>query len=74
VLAKAPLARVPENTLKFAVGIMLTTFGIFWGAEGAGASWPGEDAAIFGVLAFVIGWSALMVALLKRRRVQVAVA
>jgi uncharacterized membrane protein len=74
VLAKAPLARVPENTLKFAVGIMLTTFGIFWGAEGAGASWPGEDAAIFGVLAFVIAWSALMVALLKRRRVQVAVA
>ncbi len=74
VLAKAPLTRVPENTLKFAVGIMLTTFGIFWGAEGAGANWPGQDAAIFGVLAFVIGWSALMVALLKRRRLQVAVA
>jgi uncharacterized membrane protein len=74
VLAKAPLARVPENTLKFAVGIMLTTFGIFWGAEGAGANWPGEDAAIFGVLAFVIGWSALLVVLLKRRRLQVAVA
>jgi len=74
VLAKAPLTRVPENTLKFAVGIMLTTFGIFWGAEGAGANWPGEDAAIFGVLAFVIAWSALLVALLKRRRLQVAVA
>jgi uncharacterized membrane protein len=38
VLARAPLARVPENTMKFAVGVMLTTFGIFWGAEGAGAS------------------------------------
>ena len=37
VLARAPLARVPENTMKFAVGIMLTTFGIFWSAEGAGA-------------------------------------
>jgi uncharacterized membrane protein len=74
VLVHAPLTRVPENTLKFTVGIMLTTFGIFWGAEGAGANWPGEDAAIFGVLAFVIGWSALMVALLKRRRLQVAVA
>ena len=74
VLAKAPLARVPENTLKFTVGIMLTTFGIFWGAEGAGAHWPGQDAAIFGVLAAVIGWSALMVVLLKRRRLQVAVA
>ena len=74
VLAKAPLARVPENTLKFAVGIMLTTFGIFWGAEGAGAHWPGRDAAIFGVLAFVIAWSALLVMLLKRRRLQMAVA
>ncbi len=74
VLAKAPLARVPENTLKFAVGIMLTTFGIFWGAEGAGAHWPGQDAAIFGVLAFTIAWSALLVAVLKRRRTQVAVA
>lgn len=43
---KAPLARVPENTLKFVVGVMLTSFGMFWGAEGAGASWPGSDAAL----------------------------
>src|SRR3954452_21847226 len=41
---RAPLARVPENAMKFAVGIMLTTFGIFWAAEGAGAKWPGSDA------------------------------
>ena len=40
-LVRAPLARVPENTLKFAVGVMLTTFGTFWAAEGAGAHWPG---------------------------------
>ena len=39
---RAPLSRVPENGLKFAVGVMLTSFGIFWGAEGAGADWPGE--------------------------------
>ena len=51
VLARAPLARVPENTMKFAVGIMLTTFGIFWSAEGAGAHWPGGDTALVGVLA-----------------------
>ena len=43
---RAPLARVPENTLKFVVGIMLTAFGTFWGAEGAGARWPGADAAL----------------------------
>src|SRR5947207_15713029 len=46
VAARAPLARVPENTIKFAVGILLTSFGIFWSAEGAGVSWPGEDAAL----------------------------
>jgi uncharacterized membrane protein len=43
---RAPLARVPENTLKFVVGIMLTSFGMLWGAEGAGAKWPGSDAAL----------------------------
>jgi uncharacterized membrane protein len=46
VAVRAPLARVPENTLKFAVGILLTSFGIFWGGEGAGAQWPGSDAAL----------------------------
>ena len=44
--ARAPLARVPENAMKFSVGVMLTSFGTFWGAEGAGASWPGGDAAL----------------------------
>ena len=43
---RAPLARVPENAMKFAVGVMLTAFGTFWGAEGAGAKWPGSDAAL----------------------------
>ena len=74
VLARAPLARVPENTMKFAVGVMLTTFGVFWGAEGAGASWPGGDAAILGVLAFVVALSLAMVALLRYRRAQVVTA
>ncbi len=68
VAVRAPLARVPENTLKFAVGVMLTTFGIFWSTEGAGGSWPGSDAALFGVLAFVILVSFACVGLLRRRR------
>ena len=68
VLVKAPLARVPENTLKFAVGVMLTTFGIFWSTEGAGGSWPGSDAALFVVLAFVAAASFGAVALLRRRK------
>jgi uncharacterized membrane protein len=68
VLVRAPLARVPENAMKFAVGIMLTSFGIFWSAEGAGADWPGGDAALLGVIAFVIAISFAFVAQLRRRK------
>jgi uncharacterized membrane protein len=46
VAVRAPLSRVPENGMKFAVGVLLTSFGIFWGAEGAGARWPGDEAAL----------------------------
>ncbi|HLY95018.1 MAG TPA: hypothetical protein VKP14_09245 [Gaiellaceae bacterium] len=74
VLVRAPLARVPENTMKFAVGAMLTTFGIFWATEGAGGSWPGEDAALPVVLAFVVALSFTSVALLRRRRLSLATA
>ena len=68
VLARAPLTRVPENQLKFAVGLLLTTFGTFWGAEGAGVSWPGEDAALPVVLAFYLAVSFVLVRLLRRER------
>jgi uncharacterized membrane protein len=68
VAVRAPLARVPENWMKFAVGVMLTTFGIFWSAEGAGADWPGSDASLLGVLGFVVLSSVLCVRLLQRER------
>ncbi len=74
VLVRAPLTRVPENTLKFAVGTMLTTFGIFWSAEGAGAHWPGDDASLPGVLAFVLLLSFAAVTLLRRRRLELTAA
>jgi len=45
-LVAKQLSQVPENTIKLAVGIMLTSFGLFWVGEGAGAHWPGSDAAI----------------------------
>ena len=61
-----PLARVPENTTKFVVGLMLTTFGTFWGGEGAGVHWPGSDAAIPVLLAFFAGCAALAVAATRR--------
>jgi uncharacterized membrane protein len=70
--ARAPLSRVPENSLKFAVGVMLTTFGTFWGAEGAGADWPGGDASLPAVLAFVALLSLGLVAALRRRRLAYA--
>jgi uncharacterized membrane protein len=68
IAVRAPLARVPENAMKFAVGVMLTTFGIFWSAEGAGAHWPGSDASLLGVLGFVVLSSVLLVRLLRRER------
>jgi uncharacterized membrane protein len=67
LVVHAPLSRVPENTLKFAVGVMLTTFGIFWGAEGAGVKWPGNDASIPGVLVYIFILSIGLVAALRRR-------
>lgn len=46
-IAHRPLARVPENTLKFGVGMMLSAFGVFWTGEGLGVQWPGHDLALF---------------------------
>jgi uncharacterized membrane protein len=74
VLVHAPLSRVPENTMKFAVGVMLTTFGTFWSAEGVGVNWPGSDAAIIGVLAFVLLISFAFVAALRQQRTRLAIA
>ena len=68
VAVRAPLSRVPENTMKFAVGIMLTSFGIFWGAEGAGASWPGNDAALLVLVPVVVLVALGYTALLRRIR------
>ncbi len=64
--ARAPLARVPENTMKFAVGVMLSSFGMFWGAEGAGASWPGGDAALLVIIPGVFIAAVAMIKNIKR--------
>jgi uncharacterized membrane protein len=68
VAVRGPLARVPENTMKFAVGIMLTSFGAFWGAEGAGADWPGADGAILALVAFTALVSMAAVAIMRATR------
>ena len=77
VTLRSPLARVPENTLKFIVGTLLSSFGIFWGAEGAGAQWPGADAALLVLIPMMallgIGLSA-MLRVTQRRATPVPVA
>jgi uncharacterized membrane protein len=63
---RAPLARVPENTMKFAVGVMLSSYGMFWGAEGAGASWPGGDAALLAIIPAILASAVTMTWMLRR--------
>jgi len=67
VLVRRPLSRVPENALKFGVGVMLTAFGTFWAAEGAGAEWPGGDAALLVLVALTAWWSLLFVRVARVR-------
>jgi uncharacterized membrane protein len=66
VVIRAPLQRVPENQLKFAVGVMLSSFGTFWSAEGAGTVWPGGDAALLVMIPGLAIASLAMVAWLAR--------
>jgi uncharacterized membrane protein len=69
---RKPLDRVPENTMKFVVGIMLASFGIFWGAEGAGADWPGADLALLAIIPFMAAVSLVPVGILRARHLQPA--
>ena len=66
ITLRAPLTRVPENAMKFIVGVMLTSFGIFWGAEGAGARWPAGDAALLVLVPAVALFAITLVAALRR--------
>ena len=68
---RKPLARVPENSMKYVVGIMLTSFGIFWGAEGAGAVWPGKDLSLLGIIIFMLIISNFLIRVLKIQRSKV---
>jgi uncharacterized membrane protein len=65
---RRPLSRVPENQLAFAVGVMLTAFGIFWASEGAGVEWPGGEAALPVLIIGIAAWALTFVILLERRR------
>ena len=73
IAVRAPLTKVPENWMKLAVGVMLTSFGTFWGAEGAGVRWPGNDAALLVVIPVVAVVAAACILWLNSRRSAVTV-
>jgi uncharacterized membrane protein len=66
VAVRSPLSRVPENAMKFAVGVLLTSFGAFWAGEGVGVGWPGGDAALLGLVPAVAAFSLLLVVRSRR--------
>jgi len=65
VVLHRPLARVPENTLKFVVGVLLSGFGTFWVGEGAGFTWPGGDVAILALVAGYVTTALSLVPLVR---------
>ncbi len=69
IVVHRPLAQVPENTLKFIVGVLLSGFGVFWIGEGAGLPWPGEDLAIIGLIAGFMIAALLAVQIVRRSAV-----
>jgi uncharacterized membrane protein len=64
---RRPLARVPENTLKLAVGVLISSFGVFWVGEGLGFHWPGQDLSILGLVAAFLLLSLIAVLALRQR-------
>jgi uncharacterized membrane protein len=66
VVVRKPLARVPENTLKYAVGVILTSLGTFWAAEGMGARWPLDFVSILALAAVYFAASRLAVTVIRR--------
>jgi uncharacterized membrane protein len=63
-----PLSKVPENTLKFVVGLILTTFGIFWTTEGLGIDWAMQDLVLLPIIAGLAIVSLLLVLILRQRK------
>ena len=68
IVLHAPLSRVPENVMKFFVGVMLTTFGIFWLGEGLGVAWPGNDVALLAIALGTLLVALLAVGIMRREQ------
>jgi uncharacterized membrane protein len=70
LVVRAPLRRVPENTIKFAVGAMITAFGTFWTLEAVGgaAAWPWGDLSLLALAAFYVLGGVVLMALLRKSK------
>ena len=66
LLVARQLSEVPENAMKMAVGIMLTSFGVFWVGEGSGIQWPGSDLFLLAMVALFVIFALAMTALMRR--------
>lgn len=66
-ILRKPLSNVPENTMKYVVGVMLTSFGAFWTGEGFGVIWPNEDASILYIALTILVFSYAMVKRIKNK-------
>lgn len=66
LLVHKPLSTIPENSLKFVVGLMLSAFGIFWVGEGIGAEWPGADLSLFPIFGILAAFSFVAVKMLRQ--------
>ncbi len=71
-LAHRPLSQVPENALKFAVGVMLSAFGLFWVGEGLGVDWPGADLSILAFVLIFLGIAGVLFVALRPRSEETA--
>ena len=72
IALRKPLTRVPENTLKFAVGVMISAFGVYWTGEGLGVDWPGGDLAILALGALLLASGLALVAAFRRKSTEMA--
>jgi uncharacterized membrane protein len=72
IAMRRPLAQVPENVLKFVVGVMLSSFGLFWTGEGLGVAWPGSDLAVLVLIVLFLATSLGLVEMLRRPQPEAA--
>jgi uncharacterized membrane protein len=70
IAVRRPLARIPENTVKFGVGVLLSSFGAFWTGEGLGLDWPGADLAILGFVLIFAATALILVRIARPRRAE----